>query len=101
VSAVVQQLLEWRHLGTISILSSTLPRAFGNMERTWGKGILKHLVDVHDGRSQPVRRVLCFCDVVKGLGEELSCHFGMGRMSLRCETVVGKNGECRVLSGRC
>jgi len=71
----------------------------GNVERTCREGIQKHLVDVHDGRSQPARRVPCFCDVVKGLDEELSCHFGMGRMSLQGETAVGKNGECRALSG--
>jgi hypothetical protein len=101
VSAVVQQLLEWQHLQTISMLSLKLPCVFGNTEHTCGEGIQKHLVDVHDGRSQPVRRVLCLCDIVKGLSEELSCHFGMGRLSRRCETVVGKNGECRALRGCC
>jgi hypothetical protein len=70
---------------------------FVNIERTCGKSIQKHLGDVHDGRSQPARRVPCFCDVVKGLGEELSFHFGVGRVSLQSETVVCKNGECRSL----
>jgi hypothetical protein len=68
------------------------------VKRTCGKGIQKHLVDVHDGRSQPARRELCFFDVVKGLGKELSCHFETGGKSFRSETLAGKNGECRSLS---
>jgi hypothetical protein len=55
-----------------------LPHVSEKAKRTCGKGIQKHLVDVHDGRSQPARRELCFFDVVKGLGKELSCHFEKG-----------------------
>jgi hypothetical protein len=53
--------------GNNQYLSSRLHRVFVSIERTCGKGIQKHLVDVHDGRSQPLRRVPYFCDVVKGL----------------------------------
>jgi hypothetical protein len=77
-------------------LISKYPSCFWrDIDRTCGEGIQKHLVDVHDGRPQTLSLVPCFCEVLKGLDEELSCNFWMERMSSQGETVVGKNGECR------